>query len=479
MGRNPGCSAGIATGMMHCALLAAALLSVVSRGTAGEGSRPFRLGLNADNWSGQAASPRFRESVRAMGVEFIVWHVNPMEIAGGAVQKVVAFCREENLGYLFNTEVVNYLPRDAAFLAENGAFYRWDLKEKFLDGLKDDPLFMGVVYDEPLLVQNLLGTRVGNRLVEPYFADTRKMTPERAFDAVAAKINSLSAYYRKYNCRMVLETLFPDSAFVGARGGAVLAVKLLKENYNDLIAMTARGAARQYLSANMENGRGTELWACVDLWYLDTFPQGRLFGLGKDGGHTPEELRQALQYAYETGFDAAYIEMAKGLMNPSWKLTAHGRAVAEFDQWRKAQPPRTTDWRTPPPAAYVVRRFPSGNPGGKLPAFLDMRSYGSGNYRFQNCRPGGREGYCRMDSDWWEWFVEHADGVGKTGMEDFPGTTFNTVPYRSRLQAFDATTLGRSYKPLAGLPEIDFVDHTFPPLPGDRKNQVDFYADAP
>ncbi|MCC8190921.1 MAG: hypothetical protein LIP77_09880, partial [Planctomycetes bacterium] len=178
--------------------------------------------------------------------------------------------------------------------------------------------------------------------------------------------------------------------------------------------------------------------------------------------------------AYQTGFDAAYVEMAKGLMTPDHVLTDHGRAVAEFHRWRRENPPRG-DWRTPPAAAATVRRFPSGNPGGKLPAFLDARSYGSRDYRFRTCLPGGRSGYCGMDNRWWRWFMENAADIPVTAPEDFAGTTFNSVPFSSRLEAFSATTLGRPYRTTCGLPATDFVDHTAPLPPAAAGLAVDLY----
>lgn len=443
-------------------------------GTGARAATPFRLGINADNWSGQIESEQFRKSVKELEVDFIVWHIHPVEIDSGLIGKIAEYSREEGLGYLFNTEVVNYLPPDIRFAADAGLTYRWDLDEKLLDLLKADPLFLGVVYDESLLMQSLAGTVVNGRPVAPYYVETRGMTPEKAFAAVADKIDALSARYQKYGAKLVLETLFPDFAFAGARGGAVLAVKLLKENYIDLMSMTAAGAARQYLSVNAERGRGQELWACVDLWYLDGFPNATAHGnVGKNGGHTPENLRLALEYAYNFGFDAAYIEMNKGLMDATWALTEHGRAVVEFNRWRGEQPERAADWRTPPPAEFTVRRFPSGNPGGRLPDFLNLSSYGAGTYRFQQCLPNARTGYCGRDQAWFRWFSEHAGNVETTGPDSFAGTTFNSQAHNAKSAE---TKIGRPYRPLAGLPPVDFVDHTAPPLPAGLKGRVDFYG---
>lgn len=431
--------------------------------------QPFRLGLNADNWSNQVDSPIFRQSVRDMGIEFIVWHVSPEEFSTGTIKKVLEYCRSEGLYYLFNTELVNYVPETPEFMTDGGATRRWDFSEALLAPLRSDPLFLGVVHDESLLIQAHIGTSA--KTSYPSYAITGSLSPEAAFLKVANTIDQLSAYYHRYDKRLFLETLFPDEGFAAAWGGAVQAPKLLKENYNDLMMMSARGAAREYLDLNTSRERGTELWACVDLWYLDGFPGGEMHNMGKEGGHTPERLYTALVYAWESGCDAAYIEQAKGLMTPEWRLTQHGEKVREFDQLRRSQP-RPADWRETR-TELTVRRFPSGNPGGSMPNFLDLGSYGSREYRFQDCVPGRGElnRWCARDLKWFAYFASLArdaapGGPSRNPLLNFPGLTFNT---RSYARPF---TLGpeRVYTDMAGLPEINFVDHlSLPPdvLPKD------------
>ena len=440
--------------------------------------RPFRLGLNADNWQNQVESENFRAAVQAMGIDFFVWHVSPEEFGTGSILKVIDYCRREGKPYLFNTELVNYVPDVQAFKADGGQTYRWDLQPEILDYLKDDPLFLGVVYDESMLAQNLLGSTIAGRAVGPYYLNTRNLTPEQAFLAVADKISQLADYYQKYDRMLVMETLFPDSVFVEARGGAVLAVKLLKENYNDLMTMTAQSAARQYLAENEKMGRGRELWACIDLWYLDGFPNAADHKLGQPGGHSPAELKTALNYAYTAGYDAAYIEMAKGLMDHKWNLTAHGQAVIDFQ--REKETLRRSDWRKETEPQAVIRRFPSGHPGGYLPKMLNMGPYGSASYRFQACRPGRGDIHplCRADLEWWRWFRENSYLKNLTD-ESFPGTTFNSTPFNAGRDAVDAKNLGRPYRAISGLPITKFLDHTAPPLADacpQKADCRDFYA---
>lgn len=321
----------------------------------------FVFGVNADNWKGQVDNPGFGEAVDKLGAQFIVWHISPEELLSGhGALKLVNFCRDRKLGYLFNTELVNYIPNVPHFQKSDGT-YRWDLLPSVMEALKDDPLFWGVVYDEPMLMQAMNKTTAANRTIQPYFADTSSMGALKAHNTVVAKIKELNKYYKSYGKRLVFEMVFPDYAHPVSRGGVVTAPKLMKENFNDLMFYVYSGAARQYNSK--------ELWACVDLWFMDGFPEG-----GSPGGHTPAELYDALVYSYKAGFDYVYIEHIKGLVDSDFNLTQHGQKVVEFQRVKNSL--SRGDWRNIKPA-YVVRRFPDGYWGQKYSSFIPDRPYGS------------------------------------------------------------------------------------------------------
>ena len=111
--------------------------------------------------------------------------------------------------------------------------------------------------------------------IEPYLADTRSLSASQAYPYRRRKSFCTVSLLRSYGKRLVFEMTFPDYPFAFARGGGLLAPKLLKENFNDLMYAVYRGAALEYDSK--------ELWACIDLWFLDKFP----FEGAVDGGITP------------------------------------------------------------------------------------------------------------------------------------------------------------------------------------------------
>jgi hypothetical protein len=386
--------------------------------------QPFKFGVNADNWNNEIERPWFAQLLKDMGVEFVVWHLSPEEESSDGITRIVEFCRRHQLEYLFNTELVNYVPGVPYFQNADGT-YRWDLRRETLEKLRNDPLFLGQVYDEPMLMQSLRGETVKGRVIPPYFVDTSGMDPEKAFLAVAGKIHELRDYFASYGKDGVFEMVFPDYAHCTARGGVVLAPKLLKENPNDLMFAVYAGAARQY--------HAKALWACVDLWFLDTFP-GK--GVTGEKFHTPQELYDALCYAYSQGFDRAYVEHIKGLVNPeTGTLTDYGRKLIEFRRIRNKL--SRTHWREYVPN-LVVKRFPDGYWGQRYSTFIPDHPYGT------NTTPE-----LRAAADRWLGLLADTSG-GKLPRD---ANNWNAVlhPY------FQNT----AYFPVAGLPPMLVVDHLF------------------
>jgi len=407
--------------------------------------RPMQLGVDADNWSGQIAHKEFEAGLRQMNVDFISWHINPEEERRPELlNAIVQFCRRNHWSYLFNTEIANYKRDEPAFRHPDGT-YRYDLAEHTLLQLKDDPLFLGVVYDEADLVQALCGETVGKSYVAPYFADTRALSPSDAFLAVARKVKELRERYAKYGKRLIFEMTFPDYPFAFARGGGLLAPKLLKENYNDLMYAVYRGAALEY---NAE-----ELWACIDLWFLDKFPtNGKLIA----GAHTPEELLESLQFAFLKGFDFVYIEQAKALMTEGFELTPYAQKVIEFQTWRTKQ--QQGDWRTEAVTEYV-KRFPDGYWGQDYGTFIPDHPYGS----------WAENPYRPADRVWFQTLHDLSHGVIPLDADNWNATR-------------NPELKPGSYKTLAGLPGLVVFDHLGVIPPSTKAKVLDLTAigeDAP
>ena len=398
-------------------------------------STPMQLGVDADNWSGQIQNPAFAKSLMAMKIDFISWHIQPEEEADPKhLLAIIAFCHQHHWSFLFNTEVGNYR-RNLPALQHADGTYRYDLAENTLRLLKNDPLFLGVVYDETDMMQSLLGVRdeKGTPL-QPYLVNTRTLSANDAFLAVANKIAQLSSMYRSYGKRLIFEMTFPDYPFVVARGGAILAPKLLKENFNDLMFAVYRGAALEYHSK--------EIWACVDLWFLDKFPSA---GKHDPTFHTPRQLFDALQFADSAGFDYVYIEQVKALLDNAYNLTDYGRSVIDFQTARKNK--SHGDWRTAPIDDYV-KRFPDGYWGQDGSSYIPDHPYGS-------WLPNP---YRHADLQWFQSLNKLSHGVIPSDAD-----TWNAV--------HNSNFRGRPYQPLAGLPPMVVFDQ-FGTIPKHTKATV-------
>jgi hypothetical protein len=403
----------------------------------------MQLGVDADNWSGQTQSAAFEASMRSMKIDFISWHILPEEEASPArLQAIVSFCRKNHWHYLFNTEVSNYRRDEVRFRHSDGT-YRYDLAGQTLAKLKGDPLFIGVIYDETDLIQAFLGMpdHAGKK-VEPALADTRNLSAAQAFMAVTEKVAELTQLYDAYGKRLIFEMTFPDYPFAFARGGALLAPKLLKENFNDLMYAVYRGASIEY--------RSKELWACVDLWFLDKFPFAGKYG---PGYHTPSQLMETLQFAYSAGFDYVYIEQAKALMDEDYTLTEFGHKVIEFQHWRSTH--KQGNWRTAP-ISYYVKRFPDGYWGQTYSTFIPDHPYGS-----WIANP-----YRHLDEAWFQRLQELSAGNIPREADTWNATL---SPYFKQ----------HPYQTLAGIPATVVFDQ-FGVLPEHSKaTMIDLTSEAP
>jgi hypothetical protein len=412
-----------ATALLSLSLICLCKLSISAFAQAAAAPHAMKIGVDVDNWSGQSQDPRFEASLVAMKVDFVNWHIQPAQETQAYLAPMVLLCRKHGWGYTFNNEWANYNRTDTALMHSDGTF-RYDFADSTLQLLKSDPLFLGVIYDENELMQSLNGVQApdGSGTVQPYFAQTASMTTSAAFDAVATKVQQLQQRYASYGKRLIFEMVLPDNAHAYARGGALLAPKMLKETHDDLMYAVYRGAATEYHSQ--------ELWTCVDLWFLNNFPTS---GVGGPGFHTPQQLIDALNFANAAGFDYAYVEQYKGLMDANFNLTAYGQAVVTFQQSKASA--KRGDWRTVQVQGYV-RRFPDGYWGQQYSTFIPDHPYGS-------WLPNP---YRSADAQWFALLQTLSNGALPNDADTWDAVT---SPFFQN----------RPYTTMAGLPDFLVLDH--------------------
>ena len=238
-------------------------------------------------------------SIREIGADFVVYHVDPVTGPGAdnssaMADRLVAVdrcMRAQNLRYTLNVERSNFygaveIDPGVNECAHPDGTHRWDLRMDWLKpllqpGAAGRPALIGITYDEAehmQLTRNQFATYPdGQPFDAPFLVETRGLTPEQSFNRLAGKCAWLrKTHYQDMVCP-ASEQVWPDMFHVFARAGWTITPKLLKENLSSVVMSTALGAALQY-----EN-RGAKLWASPDLWMRGLYP-----------GHSPEALRPAL-----------------------------------------------------------------------------------------------------------------------------------------------------------------------------------------
>jgi hypothetical protein len=121
---------------------------------------------------------------------------------------------------------------------------------------------------------------------------------------------------------MVTEEVIPILYHAVARAGAVPGCKVLKEQNSTLSLTLAMSAAWQYSVPWM---------ACIDLWEGDSGPWYQV--VSKFAGHSPQELRSALEMTYLLNPECLYVESSDILWQADHAdapLTEFGEQMAAF-----------------------------------------------------------------------------------------------------------------------------------------------------
>jgi hypothetical protein len=373
-------------------------------------SHPVSLGVEGP-CAPSAERPAFLAAVRELGADFLVcqclpemtteaarksaWISAGLSSAPESLSGFAAECRAAGLGFILNQEITNYsvegifldrAGRDV--LAHPDGVHRWDLAGDELAAAARLSEFAGVLYDEAEHGQmrretNTNGGNDGSRSgrVHPYWARTDGLTLEQAYEAVYGSARAVADGYRRAGTRIFTEHVFPVMFHTLARAGITACTKFMKEGIDPVYAACALGAAKQY---------GTGFCVTPDMWGLGCF------GFAQVGfpGHSPEELRAALLFAYWMGAERIFVEniLADFLSTPGGLLDRSGEGPsARFEpseygkvyRWfaREYLPahPRPYDWREVRPEVGIVRFDDSC--WGQANSWLPDALYGASNLK--------------------------------------------------------------------------------------------------
>ncbi len=266
-----------------------------------ENARNFMFGI--DNFGDKYPEGNFfnRKLMDTLGVDFVVWHLpTPDETVEAEVKRAEALGKafdDAGLKVIVNVECGNFAKDITTadgfdWVNRPGGLHLFRLPDQMLSKLGESDAVWGVQYDElehSQITRNLSITIEHRDKELVSLAETSGMSFAEADAAVCRGASTLLEEITSFGIPSVYtEHVWPVLFHNFARAGMTPVYKQMKENWSNVWAACAMGAALQY---------DKELWTCIDLWNYNRFP-----------GHSAETLKANLQFAYWAGVDKAYVE---------------------------------------------------------------------------------------------------------------------------------------------------------------------------
>lgn len=295
---------------------------------------------------------------RELAIDFIVHHVRQdgsvaeeTEIA----KRMAARFDEYGIEFIPNCETANWResyigPDGFDWAGRPEGCHRFRFPKEIMEAYASSPMFAGVLYDEAehcIINRNLSLTHKSNNVDLPFFPDRPEYDIKQTGEHLYHCSKELFEECVNNGAPRVLgEHVFPVLFHTFAKAGITPNYKQQKENWSNIMAACAMGAAMQY---------GTELWTCVDLWCGLIYP-----------GHSPQEMEYNLRFAYLLGVDRAYVEGCSGFYaiedNGKFKLTDYGEAFKRFSAGYLKDNKRDHTFRDFEPSIGIIR-FDDGDWG--------------------------------------------------------------------------------------------------------------------
>lgn len=302
-------------------------------------SKPMLIGIEMP--TDIPVSQAVKEAVRDMGINYINYHPSihrpgkslPPDVVNNAM---LEFCEELNLKYAIGAQSHDPYFEGIRQAAECDAAH------------KQDRRFLGVVHDE------LVHYRVLNSYSPEVSVDnTHCKNILEGYEHTLAALTDIRKPIEQAGAPSVMAShIWPVLHHVTARAGYTVCSKICKETYSPVSLAMGLGAAIQY---------DQSLWADCDLWYYGAVP-----------GHSPEEMKANLLFAYWMGVDGVYVEGAGFNLYPSGKqgmpfslvtyvdaehyqLTPHGEVLRWFCKEYVPKHPRNWTFRDIRPDAAIIR----------------------------------------------------------------------------------------------------------------------------
>ena len=351
-----------------------------SRLSGNDAQARFPMLLGADDAGAKQAI--FKDNAMAsafekMGFDFLMSHL----YVGGettCVSGLISWAEQTGHDFILNQECASRPKGDPKFYRKPGLFFQ--PSPDLLSLATNGNHLLGVCYDEAEHWVNQ-GVWITGRQgpFAPHFHDAEGETLAQAYEGNLFNLQTLmrrnySSFATPANGKaspiVCTEHVFPAMFHVFARAGISPLPKFLKETVTPVTAAMALGCVREY---------GTQYWPCLDLWGPRAAP--RVFPC-----HTPQELADALLFAYWTGAPRAYVENINyqdslySVTNGEVRLSAWGEVVRQFRHDYLPKHPRTFRAEEFAPETIIIR-FPDTDWGQIKTGCTRLCLYGESNLK--------------------------------------------------------------------------------------------------
>lgn len=288
-------------------------------------NKPLLIGYHTSSGDYYKKNPGFDGPAKSGGgVDFILCHYDPeddktVDQECESVKEVLAAVKDLGADCIINFERQNFVDINVSsdgfdWANHPDGTHRVSLPEKFKEAMASSENFIGFMYDEfehVILNRNVsLALASKFKIDKPVFPVFNGKDVIKQFDLLSEQLKNYAAEIKSNGVNMLCgEHVFPTMFHIFARNGIIPNFKSQKESFSNVQFAVAAGAALQY---------GTPLFNCVDLWWRLTFP-----------GHSADEMKKNLEFAYLCGVNSVYVEAATAFYTDG-KLNDYGKNFNEF-----------------------------------------------------------------------------------------------------------------------------------------------------
>lgn len=289
-------------------------------------NKPLLIGYHTSGGDFYKNKKNFSDPARSGGgVDFILCHHDPddehtVEQDCESVKEILTAIKELGADCIINHEKQNFVD---STVSKDG--FDWAnrpdgthlvaLPDEYKEAMASADNFIGFMYDEfehVILNRNIsLALASKFKTDKPAFPVIKEKDPVKQFDVLSEQLKKYADEIKSHGVNMLCgEHVFPVLFHIFARNGIIPNFKSQKESFSNVQFAIAAGAAMQY---------NLPLFNCVDLWYRLTFP-----------GHSAEEMKANLKFAYLCGVNRVYVEASCAFYDNDDNKNDYGRMFDEF-----------------------------------------------------------------------------------------------------------------------------------------------------